>query len=327
MLRAISMDWARLPDWEVVVCWDTRFGHWDIPSITARGIEGYASFMDAWQSIALEVDFVLVIAPEIDNELATIIRKLRKSAGCLLNADDCFLTAASDKWMTAQSFMQAGILHPSTFLLNDFLEHGIQIVTDSEPPERWVIKPRDGAGCLGVKRFDSLFDLEHAMQSKVNANRYILQPWIQGIAASVAVLCGAGEQVVLPAMYQNIVFGNPLADQNLQYLGGRGPWQSGSQITIEAFAKSVISALPGSPRGWVGIDFVQSMTENNEAQLVAIEVNPRLTTSYIGLREIVVENLADLLFQTAIGQKVRYSCSGSSIAFDSFGKPDENLVY
>ncbi len=327
MLRALSMDWARLPAWDVVICWDKRFGDWGIPSTTVRYVDVHDSLIDAWQAIAQEVDFVLVIAPEIDNELAMLVGKLRGSAVYLFNADDHFLTAASDKWMTAQSFMQAGIPHPTTYLLNDFFENRIQIDTESDQVEHWVVKPRDGAGCHQVLRLDSLTKLEHAIQFRADPNRYILQPWIQGSAGSVAVLCGPDELVVLPAMYQNIAFENSLTDQNVQYFGGRGPWKNVPQTTIEAFAKSVIAALPGSPAGWIGIDFVQTIAEKNEVQLVAIEVNPRLTTSYIGLREIVVENLADLLFQTATGQKVRYSLSGRSITFDSLGKLDEKLVY
>ena len=61
--------------------------------------------------------------------------------------------------------------------------------------------------------------------------------------------------------------------------------------------------------------------------IVAIEVNPRLTTSYLGLRDIIVENLAGLVFQAALGQCPEFSDSGRSIVFDSFGTTNNDKLH
>ena len=319
MLRALATDWSTNPTWKVTVCWDPRIGEWDIPAIEVHEVDDRVPFLDAWQSISREVDYTLVIAPEIDNQIVEIVRTLREQGACVLNADERFLVAASDKWLTAEAFHRAEIAHPSTLPLNDVLEKGIQRDEWHHLQRGWVIKPRDGAGCLGINYVRSLKSVLLDRQAE-DPSRYIVQPWIDGIAGSVVVLCGARERVVLPAMHQNIAFDHLLASEGVQYLGGRGPWNEIPQTTLEAFANRVISALPGSPLGWIGIDFIQTEAEESNQSLVAIEVNPRLTTSYIGLRRIIAENIADLLFQTAMDQKIGYSLSGKSVIFDSFGK-------
>lgn len=320
MLRALATDWSTNPTWQVTVCWDPRIGEWDIPAIEVHEVGDRVPFLDAWQSISREADYVLVIAPEIDNQIVEIVRTLREQGACLLNADERFLVTASDKWLTAQAFQQSEIAHPTTLRLNDVLEKGIQCNEWHHLQLGWAIKPRDGAGCLDIRHVRSLKSFLLESQPEIDPSRYIVQPWIDGIAGSVAVLCGASERVVLPAMYQNIPLDHSLASEGVQYLGGRGPWNEILQTTLEAFANRVISALPGLPRGWIGIDFIQTEAEESNQSLIAIEVNPRLTTSYIGLRKIIAENLADLLFQTAVDQKIGYSLSGNSVRFDSFGK-------
>ena len=51
------------------------------------------------------------------------------------------------------------------------------------------------------------------------------------------------------------------------------------------------AAIP-SLRGYVGIDFIQT-----EEGPMVLEINPRLTTSYCGLRSALGVNVADLVLQ------------------------------
>ena len=58
-------------------------------------------------------------------------------------------------------------------------------------------------------------------------------------------------------------------------------------------AQSVCRAIPGL-WGYVGVDLI--MTEEGP---VVLEVNPRLTTSYVGLSQSIGINLASLMLQLA----------------------------
>ncbi len=336
MLHALASDWSQLADWDVLVCWDARLGGCDIRDVSVQEINTDEIFLDAWRKLASEVDFVVVIAPEMDNQLTEITDALRTSGACLLNADSTFLQAASDKWLTAECFQRANVPHPRTKRVGDFIKSSSALpeVDNSsdgctiQPVQAWTIKPRDGAGCQDVYRLESLRACHRFVQEESTLtrdwNRYLIQPWIEGVAGSIAVLCGPNQLCVLPAMSQNLLLNANHSKSGVQYCGGAGPLNPVLQAAFEAFAIRVIRSLPGYPVGWIGIDFVLTDSQLLDESIVAIEVNPRLTTSYLGLREIVSENLAEIMFQAASGQDVKLSFTGRSTSFDSLGTSASN---
>jgi predicted ATP-grasp superfamily ATP-dependent carboligase len=328
MLQAIAADWSVLPDWEVVVSWDSRFGECEIAGANVRLVNSSDSHRVTWPAIVKEVDLALVIAPEIDDQLCEVIQALRSQGACLLNADARFLEAASDKWFTAEGFQRAKIAHPRTALLSEVFGNNGPKAFDGRGCHEWTLKPRDGAGCHRISRFRSFDDVKRYVEKNLprtsDRDRFILQPWIAGEPGSVAVLCGPDQACVLPPMRQSIALTDMASSSHVEYGGGTGPWPAISQNVLDAFALTVLQSFPGSPLGWVGIDFVVPESNVTAESIVAIEVNPRLTTSYLGARKMVAENLADLIFRAASGQSVAFSPSGRSIAFDSFGNTHDH---
>ncbi len=80
MLEAVSYDWSQLPDWKVHIAWDQRFGDWENPIVQVHSLgSAIEDWKLKWLTIAKEVDFVLVIAPEIGGELLGILTFLRRS--------------------------------------------------------------------------------------------------------------------------------------------------------------------------------------------------------------------------------------------------------
>jgi predicted ATP-grasp superfamily ATP-dependent carboligase len=63
-------------------------------------------------------------------------------------------------------------------------------------------------------------------------------------------------------------------------------------------ACAAVSLVPGL-KGYVGVDLV--LTDNG-VQL--IEINPRLTTSYIGLRQVVRTNLAQAIWDACLNDQL-----------------------
>lgn len=80
------------------------------------------------------------------------------------------------------------------------------------------------------------------------------------------------------------------------YEGGSVPLPREQAEGIESLARRVVDCVPGL-QGYFGLDVVCTPTG---VQL--IEINPRLTTSYIGLRQLARGNLMACLLELMQGQ-------------------------
>jgi hypothetical protein len=78
------------------------------------------------------------------------------------------------------------------------------------------------------------------------------------------------------------------------------------------------SAAIAELRGWVGVDLVLTASE-----AVVIEVNPRLTTAYLGVRLAFEENIAALALAACAGslpatpplpRRIRFTAAGRIVA-------------
>jgi len=63
-------------------------------------------------------------------------------------------------------------------------------------------------------------------------------------------------------------------------------------------ARMAVDVVPGL-LGYVGVDVVLGPVED-----WVIEINPRLTTSYLGLRMLAEDNLAEMMVRAAQGTQV-----------------------
>src|SRR5262249_11900910 len=112
----------------------------------------------------------------------------------------------------------------------------------------------------------------------------LAQEFVPGRAASVAFLVGTDRTVPLVPCWQHLS-----DDGRFQYLGGELPIPPDLAARAEAVARQAIDCVRGL-RGYVGVDVVLGETRD-----WAIEINPRLTTSYVGLRQLAAFNLAEAM--------------------------------
>jgi predicted ATP-grasp superfamily ATP-dependent carboligase len=70
--------------------------------------------------------------------------------------------------------------------------------------------------------------------------------------------------------------------------------------------------------GFVGVDLVLGR-EPDGSEDVVIEVNPRLTTSYVGLRAATRANLASAMWDAAEGRQLDIEFFNRPIEFDTDG--------
>jgi len=125
----------------------------------------------------------------------------------------------------------------------------------------------------------------------------IVQPFVAGTAASVAFLCGPRQCVELAPAAQSLS-----ADGRFRYEGGELPLPAPLATRAVRLARSAVEAVPGLA-GYVGVDVILGEAADGSADWV-IEINPRLTTSYLGLRELAEQNLAEMLLRVIDGETI-----------------------
>jgi predicted ATP-grasp superfamily ATP-dependent carboligase len=92
-------------------------------------------------------------------------------------------------------------------------------------------------------------------------------------------------------------------DGRFHYGGGRLPLSPELNERATRLARRALETVSGW-RGYVGVDLVVGEATDGGQDWV-IEINPRLTTSYIGLRVLAKSNLAEAMLRIAIGEPVR----------------------
>jgi predicted ATP-grasp superfamily ATP-dependent carboligase len=160
-----------------------------------------------------------------------------------------------------------------------------------------VCKPRHGAGSQATFLVRGASDLA-ACRARAAAEGYrgelVVQPFVPGLAASVALLGGPAGWFPLPAARQCLS-----EDGRFRYRGGGLPLPARLGARARRLAERAARAVPGLG-GYVGVDLV--LGEGDGADDAVIEINPRLTTSYVGLRALARCNLAEALLEVAAGR-------------------------
>jgi hypothetical protein len=256
----------------------------------------------ALDTAAAESDAVLVIAPETDGVLLRTVRRLEAAGVRLVSPGAGFVAIASDKQRTAESLHAAEVRCPKGVVV----EPEAALPSDFHYPA--VLKPLDGAGSQDTYVVRSPHDRPPAY-----AWPRRLEPFVAGVAASVAVLgVKGGGRVALPPCRQRVS-----TDGRLSYLGGATPLAPGLAERAASLALRAIDALPELV-GYAGVDLV--LGDDPEGSLDAvIEVNPRLTTSYVGLRRVVRGGLVGPMLAAAAGETPAFEVDPRPVAFDADG--------
>ena len=309
MLQAVVADFAALsdckaPECEVVVMRDARLrDSFAIPSAIVQEVHSREEELATFNRLAQSSDQVLLIAPEFSGNLHSRAQIVEQQAGKLISPSAKFVALAADKWCSHLLLAKAGVPTPHSLLL----QRGVSLPSFLVYPV--VLKPVDGCGSIGVQRVNSA--QEKIDWSELRGPEIIAQAFHSGMAASIAVLCGPTEKVCLPACRQMLS-----NDGRFRYLGGETPLPAELQERAEALALDCLAALPPAC-GWVGIDLM--LGESAEYDCV-IEINPRVTTSYVGLRALCQTNLAAAMLAVVAGKKPALQFHSKTVRFAADGK-------
>jgi predicted ATP-grasp superfamily ATP-dependent carboligase len=253
----------------------------------------------AFRELAAAADWSLVIAPEFDGILAQRSRWVEEAGGRLLGSSPIAIDETADKLLLARLWSERGIPTPS-----------------AEPPYPMVCKPRFGAGSQATFLVHDEKELAHArLQAREEgwSGDLMVQRYTPGLAVSVALLSGVGKKYLLPAVEQRLS-----GNGRFHYLGGRLPLPEHLDCRARGLAERAAECVEGL-HGWFGVDMILGEAEDGSGDW-AIEINPRLTTSYLGLRRLARFNLAEALLAAATGSATPPWIWGTeSIVFDAAG--------
>ncbi|MEJ2394432.1 MAG: ATP-grasp domain-containing protein [Candidatus Thiodiazotropha sp.] len=284
MLRALVSDLLEIPGIEVISTRDSRLGKPDLP-IEFHMLQGLDDFFDAWLKCIAWADAVWPIAPEYAHILKHISETVLSQGKLLLNSLPEAVHTTSSKLATATHLMKHGIPVVPTHRFEDGL------------PERfgsWVLKPDDGVGCQGIRICRNVDDLCRQMETLPLGKEFVVQPFVHGTPTSLNVLACNGEAFILSINHQRVA----MTDVGFVLLGCVVNGYLEQKSRFHEIGRRVVAAMP-SLWGIIGIDII----DTGEGGLKVLEVNPRITTSYVGLKESTGTNPAALVLDLANGKR------------------------
>ncbi|MCL4205592.1 MAG: ATP-grasp domain-containing protein [Pirellulaceae bacterium] len=304
MVRALAADFAVLPNLQVDLLRDARLPGELFAGLPARAVHDAASERAAFCELAAEADATILIAPESDGILLERCSWAELSDARLLGPASAFVEIATDKQATAEVLHAAGIPVPEACSLSV----GNSLPADFAYPA--VLKPRDGVGSMDTRY---VADFRAASRLGTVSRAMRLERFHAGIPASVSVLCGPGRRIALPACRQTIS-----DDGRFRYLGGMLPVTAELNARAQALALRALESLP-TASGYVGIDLILGLDPRGSEDVV-LEVNPRVTTSYVGLRALCQGNLAETMLVAARGERIELAWFDKTVIFTADGR-------
>jgi len=283
MVRALVSDLAEIAGIEVLATRDARLGQPDVP-IDFHMLNSLEAFPEAWRRCMELADAVWPIAPEYACVLQRISEIVIQQGKPLLNSPPQAVQTTSSKRLTSMCLRERGIPVVPTYRFED----GVP-----DRPGSWVLKPDDGAGCQGIMICRDRDDLQRQFEALPLDKQYVVQPFVQGAPTSLNILTHNGEALVLGINQQRVA----MTSNGFVLLGCVVNGHVKNKARFHKLAREVVAAIPGL-WGIIGVDLLDT-----EDGLQVLEVNPRITTSYAGLKESTGINPAALVLDLLAGKR------------------------
>ncbi|MEO8157327.1 MAG: ATP-grasp domain-containing protein [Betaproteobacteria bacterium] len=275
MLRALVEDLTAIPGVDVAVMRDARLRA-DLPA-ALYPVRSATDFQKVFRSAMRDADAVWPIAPEQDGVLSRVTDQILRTGRTLLGCRPDAVKITTSKRATADLLAHAGVAALPTYVDERSVPAAMGGI---------VAKPDDGAGCQATRLFRDRSQLRAWLRNNAHAG-LVFQNYLEGDPRSLSVLCCDGRARVLACNRQNV----RIAGGAFAFCGVSVGAVMDGERKYAALADGIARALPGL-WGYCGVDFIET-----EAGPVVLEVNPRLTTSYAGLRRATGINPAQLVLE------------------------------
>lgn len=298
MRDALLKDLAQLQQYEIHTLHDVRLEVSEHVMHSLPVVPG--SFRQVFTEALKKVDFVWLIAPETSGtmlELSEICyeAEARENGPVFIGSGfDTMLTGTS-KTLCFEALTAANIHTLPVYAGEDLIQDAFFETLTHLPEMQWVAKPEDGAGCEGIRLFDSLAELRNWITKEDRYLNYLAQPYQVGIAASISMLCRNGKAWLLSCNQQHIEYqAHHFSLRGVSVNGMSRYWQR-----FDTLARKIAQMLPDA-LGYLGADVIVD-AENDK--IYVLEINPRLTTSYAGLHESIGMNPAQLIMNCVLDDR------------------------
>jgi tyramine---L-glutamate ligase len=252
-------------------------------------LPGTGDFADEITRLAPGCDMGLVIAPDqLLSKYSMILEQHTHNLGC------GFMTAA----LCANKVQTQKILG----------QHGIPVPGEPGPGKK-VIKPVKGCGAHGVRISDKAPGKGEFAERFIEGEHLSVSIIPNRVIGDACLYFKGNPPAVLAINRQNIEIDTGGA---FHYLGGETPVHPAREAEIISIACKAAEVL--GCQGYCGIDMVVA------DKVYVIEVNPRITTSLVGIAACMEEEIANLIVAASKGEGPAKVHLKGRARFDTSGK-------
>ncbi len=252
--------------------------------------------LNVFDKVCKEIDQIMIIAPENADTLYNLTKIAERNQLIVLGSTSEAVKVLSNKWNVKKIAENLGlnVPHLEKISFNASLKEVKEILDNIGYPA--VLRNLDSVGGEGIISVTSKSDLNTAittLKSTTTHHEFIAHKYIKGIPASVSLLSNGVTAIPISLNAQAVNF-----DQQtglLDYLGGYTPLKYKVSVQVKKTALKLVEYMSGV-RGYIGVDFVIDESD----QPFILEVNPRLTTSYIAIRRVTDINLMEAIRKAVV---------------------------
>jgi predicted ATP-grasp superfamily ATP-dependent carboligase len=311
MLKALIADFKALGH-HVITFLDSRIKLFN-PPLQAGEIVTISSSDDLHETLRKvcgSVDAVYVIAPESNGILRKIVENVEELGCVTFNCSSEAIDATSNKFNVYETLKRVGIAVPKTIPVN--VQEDIKRIKSlaKELGFPLVFKPIMGVGSEGLSIVGGEEEIGMAVKKVKGSSSedfFLIQQFVKGTPASVSLICDGEHVAPLTLNAQLLKLASPKSSSI--YVGGIVPFHHPQEGEAFKVARSTVKCFKGL-RGYVGVDLV--LTSSGP---VVVEVNPRLTTSYVGLRRVLGFNPASAILNPRVKGELPEKAETSGYTF------------
>lgn len=253
-------------------------------------LPGAGDFGDEIERLAPGCDMGLVIAPDhLLSKYTMILEQHTHSIGC--------------------GFMTIAICANKVQTQKILAQHGVAVPGEATGSAKKVIKPVRGCGALGVRLSSGEPGVGEFSERYIEGEHYSVSIVPNRIIGDACQYFTGNPPAVLAVNQQRIEIG---PDGSFRYLGGETPAHPEKEEEIIRTALKAVEVL--GCQGYCGVDLVLADTA------YVVDVNPRITTSLVGIAACMQEEIAEILVAASKGQGPAKVHLKGRVQYDTNGK-------